>query len=160
MLNLKKLFFNNKTIKLINFSLFIVPSKPYEFTNQSLKSSLTVDLSEVIGSINQLMPQLSAFITQFHTIVLENGINVITDNYGNMSLDVPASMPDAEAQNLSQRVSVIDRVITARSQEVDGLLQKGLDIENKIKASDPNFNSQILSKIDEFNRLNNSYKHK
>jgi hypothetical protein len=156
---MQNLFLKNETIKLIINSLFIVPPKPHGFVNQPLKSSLAVDLSEVIGSINQLMPQLSAFISQFHTIVLENGINVITDSFGNMALDVPSSMPDAEAQNLSQRVSILDRIVTARAQEVDGLLQKGLDIENKIKASDPNFKSQILSKIDEFNRLNNSYKH-
>lgn len=154
-------------IKLLNFikwykSFFqigVLPPKPYEFVAQSLESSFEGDLSEIVNSISLLLPQLSAFIDQFHTTVSQNGINVFSDAYGNMSIDVPSTMSDAEGQRLSERINVIDRVINARSQEIDTLVDKGLEIENKIKVSNPNFNSQILSKVNELKRLNDSYKH-
>lgn len=136
-----------------------MPPKPYEFVTQSLQSSLEVDLSEIVNSINSLLPQLSTFINQFHTTVSENNINVFSDAYNNMSIDVPSTMSDAEGQKLSDRINVIDRVITARTQEIETLVDKGLELENKIKVSNPNFNSQILSKVNELKRLNDSYKH-
>jgi hypothetical protein len=143
-----------------DFTLKVVdPPKPYAFVSQSLQSSLLTDLSETVNSINQLMPQLTDFIAQFHSVVLENNIGIISDVNGNMSMDVPSTMSDSEGERLSQRIGIIDRVITTRGQEIDVLIQKGMAIEKKIKMSDPNFTSKILPKIQEFNRLNASYKH-
>jgi hypothetical protein len=106
------------------------------------------------------MPQLSDFIFQFHVLVADNSVNVLTEPNGNLSIDVPVSMPDDKAQELSMRIGIIDRLITTRGQEIDVLLHKGLEIEKKIREQqDPNFTSQILEKIHTFNRLNNSYKH-
>ena len=49
--------------------------------------------------------------------------------------------------------------ITTRGQEINELLQKGLEIEGKLKKENVNYTSQILDKVNEFNRLNASYKH-
>jgi hypothetical protein len=165
---MKKLF-NLSFIKLLNlssiksyissFQLGVLPPKPHQFVTHSLQSSLEGNLSEIVNSINILMPQLSEFINQFHTVISENHVNVFSDAYGNMSIDVPTTMSDAEGERLSQRIGVIDRIIAARSQEIETLVHKGLEVESKIKTSDPNFNSQILSKVNELKRLNDSYKH-
>lgn len=105
------------------------------------------------------MPQLSDFISQFNNIVVTNNVNVITDAAGNMSLDVPNTMSDADLERISQRIGIIDRLITTRGIEIDELLQKSLKIEAKLKQQDPTFSSQILEKVNEFKKLNACYKH-
>lgn len=117
------------------------------------------DLTELLLKVNELMPQLSDFISQFNNIVVTNNVNVITDAAGNMSLDVPNTMSDADLERISQRIGIIDRLITTRGIEIDELLQKSLKIEAKLKQQDPTFSSQILEKVNEFKKLNACYKH-
>lgn len=105
------------------------------------------------------MPQLANFINQFNTTVSQSGITVVTDSIGNMSIDVPQTMSDDVANKISTRIGVIDRLITSRGQEVNDLLQKGTLLENKLKMDNPNYVSQLTDKIQEFRRLNSSYKH-
>ena len=141
-------------IKLINLLLYkdIHIPRPHVFADLPLKSmAAPVELSEITLKINELLPQLSDFISQFHNIILTNNINVITDGGGNMS--------DTDAEKFSRRISIIDRLITTRGQEINDLLQKGLEIEGKLKKENVNYTSQILDKVNEFNRLNASYKH-
>ena len=132
--------------------------KPHVFVNLPLQSTIG-ELTEVTLKINELLPQLSDFINQFNNIILTNNINVITDVSGTMSLDVPGTMSDADAEKISKRISIIDRLITTRGQAINDLLQKGLGIEAKLRKDDINYTSQILDKVDEFKRLNASYKH-
>lgn len=117
------------------------------------------ELTEITVKINELLPQFSDFIDQFNHIVTTANINVMTDASGNMSIDVPSAMPDSEATKLSKKVSIIDRLITTRAQEINDLLQKALKIETELKSHNTNYTSQILDKAKEFNRLNASYKH-
>ena len=131
---------------------------PHVFNYLSLEST-TVELTEITMKINELLPQLSDFIDQFNSIVLSTKINVITDTSGNMSMDVPNSMPDNEVEMIGKRIGIIDRLITTRGQEVNNLLHKGLEIESKLKEQNPNYTSQILDKVNEFKRLNASYGH-
>jgi hypothetical protein len=128
------------------------------FNNLSLKST-TVELTEITMKINELLPQFTDFIDQFNSLVLSTNINVITDTNGNMAIDVPSSMSENEAHKISKRIGIIDRLITTRGQEVNNLLQKGLEIESKLKEQNPNYTSQILDKVNEFKRLNASYRH-
>jgi hypothetical protein len=118
-----------------------------------------MDITQIVTDINSLLPQLNDFITQFHNLINQQGVSVITDTGGNMSIDVPQSMPDSVATNLSTRLGVIDRLIGTRSQELSDLFQKGLEIEKNLKIEDPNYTSQLTEKIAEFKRLNNSYKY-
>jgi hypothetical protein len=126
---------------------------------ENMAPNYTVELTEIAMKINEMLPQLSDFIGQFNNVVSTTNINVITDSSGNMSIDVPVTMPDIEAEKISKRINIIDRLITLRGQEINDLLQKGLNLETKLKAQNPNYTSQILAKVDEFNRLNFSYKH-
>lgn len=140
-------------------NLLIIPPSPFKFVNKPKKSSLVIELSEVVSKINELMPQLSEFITQFNNIIMNDSVNVITETNGNMSIDVPSNMSDSKAEQLSKKIGIIDRLITTRGQEIDALLQKGFDLENKLKEQDPKFASQILEKANEFKKLNNTYRH-
>lgn len=126
--------------------------------NLPLKST-TVELTEITMKINELLPQLSNFIDQFNSLVLSTNINVITDTKGNMAIDVPSSMSENEGEKFGKRIGIIDRLITRRDQEVNNLLQKGLEIESKLKEQNPNYTSQILDKVNEFKRLKASYRH-
>jgi xanthine dehydrogenase iron-sulfur cluster and FAD-binding subunit A len=108
--------------------------------------------TEIINQINSLLPQLNEFINQFNTIIIENNINVITDAGGNMSIDAPIDMPDDKANSLGKRIGILDGLINTRSKEINDLFQQAMKID---KQSD----SVILTKLDEFTKLKNSYKH-
>jgi len=151
--------FNLVDLNYFWYSGELSPPKPYKFVTKFLESSLTQDLLEIVQTVDLLLPQLSGFIDQFHKVVTDNNINVFTDAYGNMSIDIPSSMSDSDGHKISDRINVIDRVITSRGQEIDTLLNKGLNIEKNIYVTDPSFQSKILPKVHEFNRLNSSYKH-
>lgn len=144
--DIKELFVNGNEIP-----------KPYPFVERSLMCN--IDILNIVGELNSLLPQLAEFIKQFNDIVTQSGINVVTDTTGNMSIDVPINMSDSEANFISKRIGVIDRLITTRGQEINELLQKGLEAESKLKLENPNYVSQLSEKITEFKRLNASYKH-
>lgn len=145
------------TMLIICISLVFTLHKPPLFVTKTLQSS--IDISEIITEINTLLPQLANFINQFNTTVSESGINVLTDSIGNMSIDVPTNMPDAVANTISTKISIIDRLITTRGQEINELLQKGMHIENKLRMENSNYVSELTGKIEEFRRLNSLYKH-
>lgn len=127
------------------------------FVSEPLKSEMNI--LEIITEINTLLPQLADFIGQFNTVVSQSGINVVTDSVGNMDIDVPKNMSDDIANNVSTRIGIIDRLITTRGQEINDLLQKGINLEKNLKLENPNYVSQLTDKIAEFRRLNALYKH-
>jgi hypothetical protein len=61
-------------------------------------ADLEGELQVLLTEVNRLLPQLNTFITQFNNLVLEAGINVVTDASGTLSIDVPATMDDTIAQ--------------------------------------------------------------
>jgi hypothetical protein len=132
-------------------------AKPYDFVSLRLESGL--DISSIVTEVNALLPQLAGFIDQFNNIVTQSSLNVITDSVGNMSIDVPHSMSDIEAQNISKRISVIDRLITTHGNSINDLFQKGLSLESKLKANNPNYVSELSDQLAQFKKLNASYKH-
>lgn len=152
--------FNNK---LHSFVIFLKKYfnnsllEPNNFVSIRLQSGL--DLSSIVTEVNTLLPQLANFIDQFNNVITQSGINVITDATGNMSIDVPHNMPDIEAEKISKRIGIIDRLITSHGNNINDLFQKGLSIENKLKANNPNYVSELKDQIAEFKKLNVSYKH-
>jgi hypothetical protein len=117
------------------------------------------DLSVIVQEVNRLIPQLGMFISQFKSIVIETGINVVSDSQGNLSIDVPSSMSDSDANKVSARIGVIDRLITHNGMSINDMFNKGLSIENALKGKDPSYNSQLTNHILQFKALNASYKH-
>ena len=76
-----------------------------------------------------------------------------------MSIDVPENMPDSDANLISKRIGIIDRLITSHGQSINDLFQKGLSIEEKLKTDNPKYVSQLSEQINQFKKLNSSYKH-
>jgi len=116
-------------------------------------------LTDAILAVSKAMPQLSGFINQFDTIVVKQGINVITDTEGNLSMEVPSAMSDAVAKEVSLRINILDRLINTQGSEIKDLLEKGLGLQNKINMVDPSYKSEIFNQITEFKKLNSSYNH-
>lgn len=105
------------------------------------------------------MSELSTFILKIYNTVVENGINVISDSEGNLSIDVPSTMSDDLAQKVGTRINIIDNLITKRKSDISDLIQKGLALQNNINLLDSSYKSEILNQITEFEKLKNSYKH-
>lgn len=117
------------------------------------------DLLEIISEVNRLIPQLADFISQFKTVVLDTGINVVSDAHGNMSIDVPMSMSEKNAETISTRINVLDRLINSHGTKINSLFQQGLGIEQSLKKIDPSYNSQFIAQVAKFKELNASYAH-
>jgi hypothetical protein len=128
------------------------------FIRNPLQANLNL-LLEIVSEVEKLLPQLTEFVNQFNNTVSESDVVVVTDAIGNMSIDVPKDMSDIEAENVSKRIGIIDRLITTRGSQINELLQRGIAIENDIRIRDPNHVSYLTDKIQEFERLNKSYKH-
>lgn len=157
LLVLFKLLVYNKIYIIESYFFFLDIPKPHKFVKLSLES--TFDLSSIITDINELLPQLSDFINNFNKVVVENDINVITDSAGNMSIDFPAKTSDSDANKLTARVGVIDRLIGTQDQKISDLLKEGLIIEEKLKEEDPKYISQLSEQKTELKKLKSSYKH-
>jgi len=130
---------------------------PPSFGTNLLKSD--TGISAILTELNSLLPQLVGFIHNFNTTVSQANINVVTDTVGNMSIEVPENMSNDVANQLRNRIGIIDRLITTQGQQISELLDRGINIENKLKAENPNYVSQLTGQIEEFKRLNASYKH-
>jgi NADH-ubiquinone oxidoreductase chain 3 len=127
--------------------------------NQLTSATDISDLTDIVLSVSRSMPQLSDFINQFNTVVSKENINVVSDVQGNLSIEVPASMSDAVADQVSLRINIIDRLINTKGSEINDLLQKGLGLQNKINMVNPSYKSEIFNLITEFKKLNSAYNH-
>ena len=117
------------------------------------------DLAAIVLTIGSHLSELTTFINKFDNTVVENGINVITDSSGSLSIDAPSTMSDEVANKVSTRISIIDSLISKRQSDITDLIQKGLALQNKINSVDPSYKSEIVNQITEFEKLRNSYKH-
>jgi hypothetical protein len=113
---------------------------------------LTKELEEVIL-------QFGSFIDKFNTLIIEKNVNVISDSSGCLSIDVPYDMPSKESDDINKRINVIDRLIESHDISIKDYFRRAFIIENKLRAEDPNYVSDLIKKRAEFYRLRNSYKH-
>lgn len=121
--------------------------------------NIQFEIASISTEINRLLPQLAEFISQFHKVVADSGINVITDSVGNLSMDSPQSMSESELNKIGTRIGIIDRLINTNGNSINELFQKGLSLEESIRKSDPGYNSLLSEQIAKFKALNASYKH-
>ena len=147
--NKKRFFYQN----LCNSNVI----KPHKFETTVLKSDMNI--SEIVAEINSLLPQLAGFIKNFNSTVTELNVSVITDTAGNMTIEVPEGTSDESARYISTKVGIIDRLITTRGEDLNKLLQQGIELESSLKKADSTYVSQLADKIQEFKKLNTSYKH-
>ena len=112
------------------------------------------NIIDILGQLNDLIPQLSSFIDRFNSVLSETGINVITDTEGNMSIDVPKNMPEPSVTDVRKKINIIDSLISNHKEKIDGLLREGLNTKK-----DSDHLRQLTEKVIEYNKLKNSYKH-
>lgn len=117
------------------------------------------DLVSVINEVNRLLPQLSDFINQFHQVIINTGVNVMTDGVGNLDMDAPGEIPTAEMKKIQTRINIIDTLIRDNRFKVDQLLEQGKSIETDIRNLNSDYRSQLLEQVTRFKELNASYKH-
>lgn len=116
------------------------PPCPYPFVKTMLKS--TVELQPIVDEIARLLPQLSNFISQFHSLVQGTDVNVVTDTTGNLSVDVSSSMPSEVSEKIVSKISVIDRLITSHNESLHSLFQKGFEKQKETNV-DPKLSSEL-----------------
>ena len=117
------------------------------------------EFMDIVDQIDALIPQFAGFIDQFNTLVIQKSVNVISDSCGNMSIDVPHDMSSKEAGNISKRINIIDSLIESHNITITDLIERGFNIENKLKSDSGNHISELVNKKAEFNKLRNSYQH-
>ena len=120
---------------------------------------MVLEITNIISEIDGLLPQLAGFIDQFNTLVIQKSLNVVSDFSGNMAIDVSIDMSNQEADALSKRIGIIDRLIDSHHSSIKDLFERGSNIENKLKAENPNYISELVNRKAEFNKLRVSYKH-
>jgi len=133
------------------------PPKPHAFVSLPLQSGLP-ELLGIISDINYWLPALEGLIEQFHTLVANSDINVITEANGDMSIEVPADMPKEEANYLRKRVGVIDRLINTKGSDIHTLFEQAEAEQTKLKALNTKDIPQISKQMQAFIDLNKSYK--
>jgi len=153
-------------IKLYNSLEWILnsPPKPHGFVNKDIKSTLDTlpdvdSISVILEQVNKILPQLGNFITQFNNMIISNNINVVTDSAGNLSIDVPANMSDSDAETISKKIGVIDRLIASQTSKADTLITKGLGIEQQLREINPEYKSIFTQQITKLSELKSSFKH-
>jgi len=105
-----------------------------------------------------LLPQITDFIQQFNSTIINTGVNVITDATGNLNIDVPNNMSDLEVKNIANRIGVLDRLINTQTDKASALLNKGLNLEKSLP-SKYEYLTKLQDKSKILQELRNSYKH-
>ena len=122
-------------------------------------ANVTVQIGEIYTELNRLLPQLSAFITQFHNFVNDTGINVVMNTEGSLGIDVLNSLPDATAQNYATRVSVFDSLIHDRVHTIEELINRARGLEVQAIESGNSYVSQLTQFANRLIQLKRSYGH-
>jgi redox-regulated HSP33 family molecular chaperone len=121
--------------------------------------NLNGELQELLSEATRLFSQLNTFISQFHNFVNETGINVVTDGYGSLGVDVVESVSDATAQGYANRINVFDSLIHDRVHTIEELIGRISDLELQIIQSDNDYTSQLPQLRARLANLVRSYGH-
>lgn len=147
-------------IKEFIYILYIISNnipKPNRLVTNQLQSNL--EITDIINQLNKLLPQVNKFINQFHDEIIKHNINVITDTSGNLAIDIPDSIPQAQGKLISARINLLDRLIHTQTDKSEDLIYKGIEIEEKLFNKYPNYETRLTNYVSEFRRLKSSYKH-
>lgn len=140
---------------LLNISKYI--PKPNRLITNQLQSNL--DIFQITNELNRLLPQVANFIDQFNSEITKHDINVITDGYGNLTIDVPDKISQPQGKLISARINLLDNLIHTQLQKSEDFIFKGIEVEEKLFNTDPNYETKLTNYVAEFRRLKSSYKH-
>ena len=113
----------------------------------------SVETNNILSEIDGFLSQIRGFIDRFNNLIITNNINVIQDVNGDLSFDVPAEMNAELAQQLINRIDIINSVIHTRVHELELLFERASQIEQH----NSEFSSILASKKAIFDALVSSY---
>ena len=148
--------FNKEDLKLLKD---ITLPKPHPLTNKPLQAGLDGDILGIVNELSRVLPQLNDFINQFDNQVITNNINVITDSSGNLSFQVPDTITEAKSKLITARMNLLDNLIHNHLDKTEGLIHKGICIEERIIDKDPEYETKLTTHISDFRKLRSSYRH-
>lgn len=82
------------------------------------------ELDAYIDDVSASLKRMNDMTFQLQKLKREKSIKYIEDEEGNMSIDVPNKMSDQEADNLSKRVQVIDRIYNTEQAKFKKLISE------------------------------------
>jgi hypothetical protein len=130
------------------------------FAITGLAGEIDSSLIENINEISRLLEQLENFYRLYIQFITENDINVISDSFGNLDIEVPDNIDDETRASL--RINVLDRLINHHIDAITDLLDTTYEDDRLISANNSNHTSQ-QSNLSEFearlNAVKNAYKH-
>lgn len=125
--------------------------------DDSVMQNYNNDLNAVITQLNHYIPQYYKFINDIIAVQFQYNV-IIVEEMGNLSVDVPANMPEVLEQEVVKKVRILDSLCAQRSIDIESELTKGKSIENLMKQANPNYTSQIAGQIAEYARLRGAFK--
>lgn len=114
----------------------------YMVTGNVVLDDLNSQLNLVLTEADRLLNQLNLFINQFHTFVNQTGINVVTNVQGEMGIDVSNNLNDSIAQQYANRINVLDGLIHNHIHNIESIIERITEIEEKLSELDENYKAQ------------------
>jgi hypothetical protein len=123
-----------------------------------LITKLTDDLELVLTNLSLSLQNYEKHVIAYHNFVAELPFSVFYNgSEGYIDVDKPAGMPVSQFQDLTRRLEIHHRVVDFRAFDIDTEVSKGFSIEREIKKINPQFKSEILSKVNQFKQINQDY---
>lgn len=117
------------------------------------------ELLNIIPELDNMMVQLGTFIGQFESLIQAHNVHVITSAGGLTEMDFPSSMSDDTLTRVNYKIGIIKDLVGHHKQSLTDLFKQASILEDQIKTSDPNYTSQLASRLSRFAELKNAFKH-
>ena len=131
----------------------------YMVTDHVLFDDLNGQLHVIFTEADRMLHQLNNFITQFHNFVNQTGINVVTNVQGELGIDVIANLDDTLAQQYANRINVFDSLIHNHIHELESIIERITELEEKLSELDENYECQCSIYKDRLKVLIREYGH-
>lgn len=116
------------------------------------------DLITISSSIVSDLNQLSNFIDQFHTFIIDKDLTITVAVNGDLNMLPPNCMPDVQAALCAKRVGVLDSLVQTKIFTITNSLEKARLIENELRNQGHTFASYLPKFQSDFDTIKNSYK--
>ena len=93
------------------------------------------ELKDYNKEIDRLNQNLRGYTKKLNELKDKHDINYSSDSAGNLSIDVPATMSDSQAADLSRRVGVIDRLYNTQQETFKSVSSSALAKTEEFKKS-------------------------
>jgi NADH-ubiquinone oxidoreductase chain 3 len=128
-------------------------NKPHAFLKKSLQSSPSVDLVQLITQIDLNTTVVHDTISQLNNILELHKAKIVTEPNGNEQYVFYKHIQDNVFFETIKKIDEVRDTIKTQYGQLGNLYNKGLELENTIKATDPYYKSQLTERINEYKNL-------